>query len=111
VCRVSSLQVFGPHKLASWLSFGTARRRGARSLARLTCTGIARIRSQFLHGSPAILSKALIRPCLVYPLASFDVSGQWLISHSAASPNEVLILHGYYTLVMHESQEEKIAFL
>jgi hypothetical protein len=54
---------------------------------------------------PAILSKALIRPCLVYPLASFDVSGQWLISHTAASPNEVSILHGYYTLVERESQE------
>lgn len=70
--------------LASWLSFGTARRRGS---------------------SPAILGKALIRPCLAYPLASFDVSGQWLIYHTAASPNEVSILHRYYTRFRRESQE------
>ena len=43
----------------SWLSFGTARRR--------------------VH-LPATLSGALSRPGLVYPLASLDVSGQWLIS-------------------------------
>lgn len=40
---------------------------------------------------PATLSKALIRLYLVYPLASFDVSGQWLVYHAAAWPNEVSI--------------------
>lgn len=43
-----------------WFSFGTARR------------------EEFF--TPATLSKALIRPCLVYPLASLDVSGQWPVS-------------------------------
>ena len=38
---------------------------------------------------PATLSGALIRPSLVYPLASFDVSGQWPVYHADASPNEV----------------------
>lgn len=57
---------------ASWLSFGTARRRDKPVI-------------------PAMFSKALIRPYLVYPLASLDVSGQWRISHTAASPNEVSI--------------------
>ena len=39
--------------------------------------------------SPATLSKALCRPCLVYPLASLDVSGQRPVSCADASPNEV----------------------
>jgi hypothetical protein len=39
---------------------------------------------------PATLSGALSRPGLVYPLASFDVSGQWPVSHADASPNEVI---------------------
>ena len=52
----------------SWFSFGTARRREI-------CF-------------PATLSKALIRPYLVYPLASFDVSGQWPVYLAAAWPNE-----------------------
>ena len=42
--------------------------------------------------SPATLSKALCRPCLVYPLASLDVSGQWPVSRAAASPNEVFVV-------------------
>jgi len=42
---------------------------------------------------PATLSKALIRPCLVYPLASLDVSGQWPVSRADASPNEVFLCH------------------
>src|SRR3972149_5471529 len=42
---------------------------------------------------PATLSKALIRPCLVYPLASLDVSGQWPVSCADASPNEVFPCH------------------
>ena len=47
---------------ASWWSFGTAQRR---------------------DDLPATLSKALCRPCLVYPLASLDVSGQWPVSRAA----------------------------
>ena len=39
---------------------------------------------------PATLSGALSRPGLVYPLASFDVSGQWPVSHADASPNEAI---------------------
>ena len=42
---------------------------------------------------PATLSGALIRPGLVYPLASFDVSGQWPVSHADASPNEGIQFH------------------
>jgi hypothetical protein len=42
---------------------------------------------------PATLSGALIRPGLVYPLASFDVSGQWPVYHADASPNEVFNYH------------------
>ena len=41
---------------------------------------------------PATLSGALSRPSLVYPLASLDVSGQWLVYHTDASPNEVIQL-------------------
>ena len=52
-----------------WLSFGTARRRDGASI-------------------PATLREALSRLPLVYPLASFDVSGQWPVSHAAAWPNE-----------------------
>ena len=52
---------------ASWSGFGNARRREL---------------------APATLSGALIRPSLVYPLASFDVSGQWPVYHADASPNE-----------------------
>jgi len=37
---------------------------------------------------PATLSEALIRLHLVYPLASFDVSGQWPVYFAAAWPNE-----------------------
>ena len=55
--------------LPHWLSFGTAGREG-------NCI-------------PATLSKALVRPRLVYPLASLDVSGQWPVVHADASPNEV----------------------
>ena len=44
---------------ASWSGFGNARRREL---------------------APATLSGALIRPSLVYPLASFDVSGQWPVN-------------------------------
>ncbi len=54
-----------------WWSFGTACRRVV---------------------IPAMLSKALDRPCLVYPLASLDVSGQWPVSHADASPNEGFLL-------------------
>ncbi len=56
-----------------WLSFSTAQRRG--------------------KPFPATLSKALSRPCLVYPLASLDVSGQWPVSCADASPNEVFLCH------------------
>ena len=59
--------VAAPCIRASWWSFGTAQRR---------------------VNIPATLSKALCRPCLVYPLASLDVSGQWPVSCAAASPNE-----------------------
>src|SRR5512133_2052997 len=52
-----------------WLSFSTAHRRD--------CVSI-----------PATLSEALIRLRLVYPLASFDVSGQWPVYLAAAWPNE-----------------------
>ena len=52
-----------------WLSFSTAHRRD--------CVSI-----------PATLSEALIRLHLVYPLASFDVSGQWPVYLAAAWPNE-----------------------
>jgi hypothetical protein len=65
-------------RIASWWSFSTARRRA-------------------LH--PATLDGALIRLRLVYPLASFDVSGQWPVSHAAAWPNEVFSLHRQYTPV------------
>ena len=61
-----------------WLSFGTAQRK-----------------EELLP--PATLNKALSRPCLVYPLASLDVSGQWPVSRADASPNEVFYLHGQYT--------------
>ena len=54
----------------SWFSFGTARRKEI-----------------YL---PATLSDALIRHHLVYPLASLDVSGQWLVYLAAAWPNEGL---------------------
>jgi len=37
---------------------------------------------------PATLSEALSRPHLLYPLASFDVSGQWPVYLAAAWPNE-----------------------
>jgi len=37
---------------------------------------------------PAMLSEALCRHHLVYPLASFDVSGQWLMYFANAWPNE-----------------------
>ena len=50
-----------------WLSFSTAHRRDR---------------------VPATLSEALIRLHLVYPLASFDVSGQWPVYFAAAWPNE-----------------------
>jgi hypothetical protein len=53
-----------------WWSFSTAQRKG--------------------DTPPATLSKALSRPCLVYPLASLDVAGQWPVSRAAASPNEVV---------------------
>jgi hypothetical protein len=53
--------------LPLWLSFSTAHRRDL---------------------FPATLSEALIRLRLVYPLASFDVSGQWPVYHTAAWPNE-----------------------
>lgn len=56
-----------------WLSFSTAERKGKKRNS----------------SSPATLSKAFCRPCLVYPLASLDVSGQWPVSRAAASPNEV----------------------
>jgi hypothetical protein len=46
---------------------------------------------------PATLSGALIRPSLVYPLASLDVSGQWPVSHADASPNEVFQFHCKHT--------------
>jgi hypothetical protein len=52
-----------------------------------------------LHGvgnSPATLSEALLRPHLVYPLASFDVSGQWPVSRADASPNEGFLLCGAF---------------
>jgi len=50
-----------------WLSFSTAHRRDY---------------------VPATLSEALFRLHLVYPLASFDVSGQWPVYLAAAWPNE-----------------------
>jgi hypothetical protein len=56
-------------RTAPWLSFGTAQRRD--------------------RVLPATLSKALSRPCLVYPLASLDVPGQRPVSCADASPNEV----------------------
>lgn len=46
--------------------------------------------------TPATLNKALVRPCLVYPLASLDVSGQWPVSIADASPNEGLYFSGWY---------------
>jgi hypothetical protein len=62
-----------------WLSFSTAHRKD--------CIRI-----------PATLSGALIRLHLVYPLASFDVSGQWPVYLAAAWPNEdcsicVVLIH------------------
>ena len=58
-----------------WLSFGTARRR---------------------EPVPATLSKALLRPCLAYPLASLDVSEQRPVYRAGASPNEGLSCCGRY---------------
>ena len=49
---------------------------------------------------PATLSGALIRPGLVYPLASFDVSGQWPFYHADASPNEVF---QFGATILHDS--------
>ena len=66
-----------------WLSFGTAQRKGS-------------------SASPATLSKAFCRPCLVYPLASLDVSGQWPVSRAAASPNEVFAsIFANHTVVLY----------
>jgi hypothetical protein len=84
------------HMPASWFSFGTARRRGLAG-------GITPPQQP-----PAILSEALIRPHLVYPLASLDVSGQWPVSHTAASPNEGSILHRYYPTIENQCQVAKI---
>ena len=55
--------------LPHWLSFSTAHRRDQLPI-------------------PATLSGALFRLHLVYPLASFDVSGQWPVYLAAAWPNE-----------------------
>ena len=52
-----------------------------------------------------MLSRALSRPCLVYPLASLDVSGQWPVFHADASPNEVSIYINTYTSAKRQSQE------
>ena len=71
---------------ASWLSFGTAYRRVTK---RFLCRAGIFPCAPF----PAMLSKALSRPCLVYPLASLDVSGQWPVSRADASPNEVCLCH------------------
>lgn len=56
--------------LPLWLSFSTANRR------------------EKLPYFPATLGEALCRLRLVYPLASFDVSGQWLMYAADAWPNE-----------------------
>jgi len=72
---------FERHQAAScpsWSSFGTAQRR---------------------ENAPATLSKALSRPCLVYPSASLDVSGQRPVSCADASPNEVLFVRRNYTII------------
>ncbi len=53
---------------------------------------------------PATLSTALTRPCLVYPLASLDVSGQWPVVHADASPNKESIYVNTYTLAKSQSQ-------
>ena len=74
-----------PMRWPHWLSFGTAGREG-------TCF-------------PATLSGALSRLCLVYPLASLDVSGQWPVFHTDASPNEVPIYIGAYPTARRQSQE------
>jgi hypothetical protein len=55
---------------------------------------------------PATLSRTLIRSYLVYPLASLDVSGQWPVYHTAASPNEVLITWRLYTCGGETSRSE-----
>ncbi len=57
------------YTLPLWLSFSTAHRRDQLPI-------------------PATLSGALFRLHLVYPLASFDVSGQWPVYLAAAWPNE-----------------------
>ena len=67
--HISQRSALRPH----WLSFGTAQRRGKLI--------------------PATSSKAFYRRCLVYPLASLDVSGQWPVSCADASPNEVCLCH------------------
>jgi len=61
---------------------------------------------------PATLSKALIRLHLVYPLASFDVSGQWPVYLAAAWPNEdcsdcIILIHP----LINDCQEFKIGIL
>jgi hypothetical protein len=65
-------------------------RKDARALSRSSCppSRALALRSVGLVLIPATLSKALCRPCLVYPLASLDISGQWPISCADASPNE-----------------------
>src|SRR5271157_3206517 len=57
---------------------------------------------------PATLSGALSRPGLVYPLASFDVSGQWPVSHADASPNEVFCSAQLYTCPRNPSRKVSI---
>jgi len=48
---------------------------------------------------------ALSRPRLVYPLASFDVSGQRPVSRADASPNEVPSCISYYATPAASCQE------
>src|SRR5512138_1158016 len=71
--------------LPLWLSFSTAGCEG-------TCF-------------PATLSKALSRLCLVYPLVSLDISGQWPVFHTDASPNEVSVCAAVYTPASRFGQE------
>ena len=54
---------------------------------------------------PATLSRALSRPRLVYPLVSLDISGQWPVFHTDASPNEVSVCGCAYITGKSQSQE------
>ena len=58
---------------------------------------------------PATLSKALIRPCLAYPLASLDVSEQRPVYRAGASPNEGPFCGAHHITLVAVCQTDSLA--